>query len=253
VKQPTIERTNALLQAIEESDLQPGPPHPCNYLPGREARSLAFFAQELEPGVYHALLDLNFRRCGSMFYRPVCAHCHQCQNIRVPVDDFEPNRAQSRCAKRNHDIAVTVGEPRATKEKHRLYQRYLRLRHDREFDDSWQEYYDFLYDSPLNTIETVYRLDGRLVGVGISDVEPEAMSAVYCYFDTDLDARSLGVFNVLWLIEQCRRERMPHLYLGFYVRDCRKMNYKITYQPCELLQPDGTWRRVCRYADRNCL
>jgi arginine-tRNA-protein transferase len=93
----------------------------------------------------------------------------------------------------------------------------------------------------VQTLEVSYRLDGELVGVGVVDVEPEAMSAVYCYFDPTLPARSLGVLNVLWLIEECRRRKIPHLYLGYYVVGSRKMSYKSCYRPYELLQVDGRW------------
>jgi arginine-tRNA-protein transferase len=46
------------------------------------------------------------------------------------------------------------------------------------------------------------------------------------------------------MIEECRRRRLDHLYLGYYVRDCRKMSYKAGYRPCEILEPDGRWNRV---------
>ena len=101
----------------------------------------------------------------------------------------------------------------------------------------------FLYDSPLNTLEVTFRLADRLAAVGIIDVEPEAISTVYCYFDPELKTRSLGIFNVLWTIQYCRQEHIPHLYLGYYIRDCAKMNYKARFQTCEILEPDGTWRR----------
>lgn len=245
-KQSLLQRVRNVEQALAESGLEAGPPHTCSYFTDRTARSLAFVAPKLDAGIYHSLMDLNFRRCGTMFYRPECGHCEQCQNIRVLVNEFTPTRAQRRCWKRNEDMTVSVGTPQATKEKFRLYERYQQSRHNRDGGESWQEFCDFLYDSPIHTIEVVFRRHGDLVGVGIADVEPDAISAVYCYFDPTATARSVGVFNVLWLIEQCRREHMPHLYLGYYVQDCRKMNYKIGFRPCELLERSGRWRRVER-------
>jgi arginine-tRNA-protein transferase len=81
-------------------------------------------------------------------------------------------------------------------------------------DGSPSEFYGFLYSSTVQTLEICYRVEDQLLGVGVVDVEPEAMSAVYFYFDPDLKARSLGVFNVLWLVEECRRRGLPHLSLG---------------------------------------
>jgi arginine-tRNA-protein transferase len=68
-----------------------------------------------------------------------------------------------------------------------------------------------------DTVEIVYRLRERIVAVGIADVEPLAMSAVYCYFAPGLESRSLGVFNVLSLVDHSRRLGLAHLYLGYYV------------------------------------
>ena len=107
----------------------------------------------------------------------------------------------------------------------------------REEDGSPAELHGFLYSSPIDTLEMTYVLDGRVVAVGIADVEPAALSAVYCYFEPSLAARSLGVFNVLRLVEECRRRGLPHLYLGYYVEACRTMEYKADYRPCEILEP----------------
>ena len=41
-----------------------------------------------------------------------------------------------------------------------------------------------------------------------------ALSAVYFYFDPELEARAPGTFNVLWLVEEARRLSRPWLYLA---------------------------------------
>ena len=69
------------------------------------------------------------------------------------------------------------------------------------------------------------------------------MSAVYCYFDPREERRSLGRFNVLWMIDECRRRALPWLYLGYWIRDCPKMSYKADFGPCEVLTADGRWTR----------
>ena len=239
-------RTESIRETLDRSRLQPGPEHRCPYLPGQLARNLAFSASSVPPGIYHGLMDLNFRRSGSIFYRPVCRHCQQCRALRLSVDAFRPNRTQRRCWRRNQDITVEVQVPRATEEKHQLYRDYLTRCHDGEMDDSWDGFTDFLYHSPLETIEVVYRLGGRPVAAGILDVEPETASTVYCYFDPELRRRSLGTFNVLWTIDYCRRRRFEHLYLGYFIRDCGKMSYKANFRPCEALEADGTWQRCPR-------
>jgi len=199
--------------------------------------------EPLTPGVYHSLMDLNFRRLGPVFYRPQCDACRECRTIRVPVAEFRPSRAQKRSWARNADVSVTAAPPQPNADKHRLYQSYLDARHDGAMDGSLAEFHGFLYTSALNTLEICCELQGRLVAVAIADVEPLAMSAVYCYFDPREEGRSLGAFCILWMIDECRRRGLPHLYLGYYIRDCAKMSYKANYRPSEVLEPDGTWTR----------
>jgi arginine-tRNA-protein transferase len=135
-----------------------------------------------------------------------------------------------------------MGDPAPTAEKHAVYQSYLAARHHGEMTGSWQEFSDFLYEGPPIAREVVYRAGDRLVGAGIVDVEPEAMSAVYFYFDPEEGARSPGTFNVLWLIDECRRRGTPWLYLGYYVAGSRTMSYKSAFRPHEILGDDGQWR-----------
>jgi arginine-tRNA-protein transferase len=136
-----------------------------------------------------------------------------------------------------------VAAPSITAEKLALYRRYLEARHDGQMDGSLAELQTLGAGSPVRTFEIEYRLSGRLVAVGVADVEPAAMSAVYCYFDPDEGRRSLGRFNVLWMIDECRRRGLPWLYLGYWVAVSPKMSYKAEYRPCELLGADGRWTR----------
>jgi arginine-tRNA-protein transferase len=188
-------------------------------------------------------MDLNFRRLGPLVYRPACDACGECRQLRVPVATFAPSRAQRRCLKRNRGLAITTGPPELTDEKLELYERYLHERHDGQMTGSREELEGFLYVTGIETLEVCYRSEGRLVAVGIADVEPRALSAVYCYFEPDIPTRGLGTFNVLWLLREARRRGVPHVYLGYYVAGAPTMEYKAGYRPCELLQPDGSWER----------
>jgi len=174
------ERTRLLARALERAERRLCA-EPCPYLPGRAARLNLIAPGPLVPGTYHCLMDLNFRRLGPMFYRPECEGCRECRMIRVEVAAFRPSRSQRRCLARNADMALASGPPRATRQKHALYQRYLERRHDGRMDGSPREF-GVLYSSAVETVEFVYTLRDRLVGVGLADVEPDAMSAVYAYF-----------------------------------------------------------------------
>ncbi len=233
-----------LSRAIERRDLPLDGPFPCPYLPQRSARHLTVVPAPVFPGVYHALMDLNFRRLGPVFYRTRCEGCEECRMLRVPVAEFSPSRAQRRCRVRNADLEAVLVPSSPSEEKVALYRRYLAARHDGQMDGSELELRTLTGGSAVDTREIEYRVDGRLVAVGVADLEPQAMSAVYCYFDPDQSRRSLGVFNVLWMIEECRRRGLPWLYLGYWIAGSPKMSYKAGFRPCEALGADGTWSRL---------
>ncbi|MFZ3034246.1 MAG: arginyltransferase, partial [Parvibaculum sp.] len=50
-------------------------------------------------------------------------------------------------------------------------------------------------------------------------------------------------YMVLDHIERARAEGLPYVYLGYWVADCRKMSYKMRFQPLEALGMDG-WQRM---------
>lgn len=218
----------------------------CPYVQGRSARFSGFDCQERLPeGLYDSLMQVNFRRNGSVVYRPDCRGCSDCRMIRILVSDFKPNRSQARCLKRNQDVAVTVEPPQPSDEKHALYERYLKSRHSSDLadgdamDGSREEFENFLYTSCVATEDVVFRDgNGKLLAVSVVDKESHSLSAVYCYFDPEESRqRSLGTFNILTLIEDARRRGLRYVYLGYWVGDSRKMNYKSAFQRSEIWTP----------------
>jgi arginyl-tRNA--protein-N-Asp/Glu arginylyltransferase len=232
--------TQALRSALARRALTPGEPAPCPYLPGRQSRHVALCAARLPPGVYQCLLDLNFRRVGNIFYRPSCAACHECRMIRVTAGEVAPSRSQRRCWARNRDVEISIGRPLATPEKLALFQRYLSARHDGQMTGSVEEF-SSLYDSPITTLELAFRTGGRLLGAALADLEPQALSAVYSYFEPLEGRRGLGVLSILTMLDTCRTRGLEHLYLGFHVAGCPKMSYKASFRPHAILSEDGTW------------
>ena len=220
-----------------------GPEFDCPYLPGRRARHRCFCADELNPEVYHALLDRGFRRSGTIFYQPNCPDCNECRQLRLPVAEFQPSKSQRRVKRRNADITVRIDRPRLTDQKHQIYRRYLEFQHDGTMSDSYQSLHTFLYSSPVATLELEYRLGDRLIGVAIADRSADMLSSVYMYFEPAYAARSLGTYSALWEIDYCRQAGIPHYYFGFYIKYCNKMSYKARFQPCEVLNDDGQWVR----------
>ena len=231
-----------LAALVDSLGLEPSPPSPCPYLPGRDSRLVALRPERLTPGLYRLFLDLNFRRLGSVVYRPACEGCRECRQLRVDVPRFRPTRAQRRCRKRNADVVARSSRPEPTLEKHEVYRRYLEARHDGQMSGSREEFEEFLHEAPAFAREVVFRIGERLLGAGIYDAGPEAVSAVYFYFDPDLGDRSPGTLNVLWLVDECRRLGVPWLYLGYHVAGSPSMAYKASFSPHAILGDDGQWR-----------
>jgi arginine-tRNA-protein transferase len=96
-------------------------------------------------------------------------------------------------------------------------------------------------DNPFPTQEWCYYLGKRLVAVGYVDDLPGGLSAIYFYYDPDERWRSLGTWNILCILEQAARRRIPHVYLGYYVEGCASMTYKCRFEPNQILGLDGRW------------
>jgi leucyl-tRNA---protein transferase len=89
----------------------------------------------------------------------------------------------------------------------------------------------------------VGRQAGDLIAVALTDVLADGLSMVYSFFEPDEAARSLGTFMVLDHIARAQRMGLAYVYLGYWVRGSRKMDYKSRFLPQERLTPDG-WARV---------
>jgi arginine-tRNA-protein transferase len=157
------------------------------------------------------------------------------------VEHFSPSKSQRRRLRKNADLSIHIDSPHISDEKFALYCRYLQQWHG-DGEQSREAFEQFLYDSPLRTIEFEYRdRRGELLAVGICDVCPQALSSVYFYFEPSRAARGLGTYGVLREIEYARSLGIPHYYLGYWVSGCGAMQYKANFAAAELLATDGRW------------
>jgi arginine-tRNA-protein transferase len=221
-------------------------PGPCGYLPDRDWQLHYEVVGQLDPAEYMDRLKSGWRRFGYSLFRPTCPSCRACRSIRVRVAAFRPDRSQRRAWAANADVTITIGPPAVSKLKLEMYDKFHAFQH--EFKgwpghgpETASDYIESFVDNPFPTEEWCYRIGDRLVGVGYVDVLPEGLSAIYFYYDPDVRDRSLGTFNVMSVIRAAADRGLSHVYLGYYVKGCRSLEYKGRFRPNEAFGPDGGW------------
>lgn len=217
--------------------------YPCSYIPELEARSqVAAPTHLIDSTVYSQLVEKGFRRSGLFTYRPYCDSCRACLPIRVDVNRFEPSRTQRRSWKRHSGLIARQMPLHWVPEHFELYRRYQAGRHAGAGmdEDSQSQYTQFLLTSRVSSCLVEFRLpDGTLQMVSMIDTLDTGLSSVYTFFDPEAQG-SLGVYGILWQLEQCRALGLPWLYLGYWIKESRKMAYKSQYTPFQILR-NGIW------------
>jgi leucyl-tRNA---protein transferase len=212
-------------------------PHNCSYLEDQEATTLFVDPrQDVDKRLYSKLSLLGFRRSGNHVYRPHCASCNACIPARVPVKTFQPRKSQRRILQRNRDLMVTRSENIQDDEAYELYHKYISLRHaDGDMYPPDREQYETFLNNVWDCTQYFRFYDrGRLIAVAVIDSLDNGLSAIYTFFDPDEERRSLGTFAILWQIQAAVEMELEYLYLGYWIKGCRKMSYKSDYRPLEV-------------------
>jgi leucyl-tRNA---protein transferase len=245
-------------------------PSPCPYLPGQEERKVfTHLVGERAPELNNLLTHGGFRRSQSIAYRPACERCRACVSVRVIADEFRPTRNMRRVLDRNADLMGEMRVPVPTAEQYGVFRAYLDARHGDGgmADMTVLDYAMMVEDSHVHTRLIEYRRrdgagddadrnrrphegiagrgEGELVAVALTDVLKDGLSMVYSFYEPEPVGRSLGTFMILDHIARARRLGLAYVYLGYWVRGSRKMDYKGRFLPQQRLAPEG-WQRVER-------
>lgn len=237
-----------LLHDIPQSALQfyLTAPYSCSYLPQQQARSqVAVPGFLINSQTYSELVQRGFRRSGTFTYRPHCDACQACVPVRIEVASFVPGRAQRRTARRHRNLVASLHTLGDSEEHFNLYQRYQAARHADEGKESegHGQYRNFLLQSHVDTLLVEFCEGNVLRMVSIVDILDDGLSSVYTFYDPDVPQSSFGTYNILWQIELCRKLNLDFVYLGFWIKESKKMAYKAGYQPLQGLV-DGEWKRL---------
>lgn len=234
--------------------------HACPNCKDGKASEMIMTISQLPVSVYQQLIERGwFRRGGVQLFAFTSCHSSSCNTAELRVDLRGFNSSQSstyrrvlkKCERRG--VTVTTLRPQFSDEAFRLYYQYQMRRHEAE-NCTTCSYRSHLLNNPLvpqeingiayGTFHQEYRIDGRLVGVGVIDVLPQALCSVYMFYDLspDVSRLSLGVYSALMEIQFARSLNTQgadiwHYYLGNFNPINKKLLYKAAYKPTEVRCP----------------
>ena len=221
-------------------------PLSCPYLEGQvERRIVTELSGPQADNLHNALSKGGFRRSHFMAYAPVCPNCSECIPVRIKVDEFVFSKSWRRLENKFKNIVAERCAPIATQEQFSLFESYQKKRHY-DGDMASMDYFDYrsmIEETPVATELVEFRNQGKLVSGLLMDCLDDGLSAVYSYFDHDEAYQGLGNYMVLWSIREAARLNLPYIYLGYLIKECRKMSYKARYSPLEGFI-NGMWTEI---------
>lgn len=229
-------------------------PAKCPYLEGHHERKVfTHLIGPKAPEMNDLLTQGGFRRSQNIAYRPACERCQACVSVRILVDEFFPTKSMRRVLAVNRDVIATELAAEPSSEQYTLFRKYLDHRHQQGgmSEMTVLDYAMMVEDTHVETRLIEYRervegsgvgIQGKLLGVALTDVMSDGTSMVYSFYDPELERRSFGTYMILDHVENARERGLPHVYLGYWVRGSKKMSYKVRFQPQEHLLPAG-WTR----------
>ena len=221
---------------------------PCPYLPGRVERKVFTHLVGSEARILNTQLSQGgFRRSQNIAYRPACDGCSACVSVRVPVNTFELTRSFRRTLKDNADVESTVVKSQATSDHYSLFRSYIDSRHSDGgmADMTVLDFSAMVDDNFVDSRLVEYRVrtgengPEPLAAAVLVDILGDGMSMIYSFYDPEQARRGLGTFMILDNLARVKRLGLPYLYLGYWVKGSRKMDYKSRFLPQERLTPDG--------------
>ncbi len=217
------------------------PEHTCSYLPRRNARTMFLDPREsISTELYQTLTHQGFRRSGSHLYKPACSTCKACTPVRVVINDFIYKKSDRKILRLNKDLTIRTEEAKFNSSYYQLYAEYISYRHaDGDmYPPSRDQFKSFLLTQWANSFFLCLYSGKELLSVAVTDKLKDGLSAIYTFFSPKEPKRSLGNFSILNQIDLCKSEELDFLYLGYWIRNSKKMAYKNRYKPIHAYEND---------------
>ena len=209
---------------------------------------------------YQHLIDNGwYRRGGVKMFRLRHNHNMECCDWETRVEakrfDHKTHKSYKKVLKRMPVDRLTVETVPASfsREAFDLYNAYHIKKHDKPLK-SEHSYCEHTVNTPTShqsvngvecgTFHQLYRLDGKLVAIGIIDIVPKGIVSIYMWYslDKEIAKYSFGVYSALKEIELVnelskKNPEMKYYYLQGWNGNNKKLNYKANYEPEEFYCP----------------
>lgn len=205
----------------------------CPYIDNEKFTQLYFFAYGIDHKKTEALLSRGWRHFGHYFFRPVCSNCHKCQPLRVVIDDFKPSKSQRRVIRKNSSTVVKVTPLVYSDKLYNLYLKHSTQKLDNN-PSTKEEFKNSFMVPAVDSFIIEYHIGNIFIGAGIVDRTDVSLSSVYFFFDPDYSHLSPGKYSILCEIELAKKFGLKYYYLGYYIEEAARMNYKGKYNPSEI-------------------
>ncbi|KIW63300.1 hypothetical protein, variant 1 [Phialophora macrospora] len=188
------------------------------------------------------------RRLRGCFDLSLAVHKAEYDNISRPGDKRTGNPIEPA-----HKFEVNLEGDSFTREKYEVFLKY-QLEVHKDPASRWKEaaFKRFLCTGidrkilkingktlKLGSYHQCYRLDGKLVAVGVLDLLPHAVSSVYLFYDPEYQHWDFGKVSALRETALALEVGYDYYYMGYYIHSCIKMRYKARFTPTYMLDPES--------------
>lgn len=173
-----------------------------------------------------------------------CPSCQACVPLRLRATDYPYSRSERRvlaAAARAGLMGETLSPVLLTPQHHNLFRAYMAQRHPESAGD-FADFREFEKTFSCHThMMEIRTANGDLAGFTIFDALDNGLSAIQNIYDPTLSdcKSSLGTLAYLLLIHFAAMTGKEHIYIGSYVWDSPKLNYKSRFHALEAMTADG--------------
>ena len=229
--------------------------------PFQRLEKISLIPESLTPHHYQELINRGWYRFGGVsLHRRSYESDLQLSDweTRVHIAEFDHKKHKSykKVLRRMPEdrLLVQTVPTQFIKEAHDLYNAYHCERHGRMHGMKKRGYCDHVVDSPVRnqcvdgfqygSFHQLYRLDGKLVAVGVIDIVPNGVVSTYMWYDTskEISKYSFGIYSTLKEIEfakqlsKCNPD-IKYYYLQGWNSHNSKLSYKSNYEPEDFYNP----------------